>query len=522
MKMKKVVLILSVFAITFATNSCSDQFDDIDTNPNSTEQALTYGLFNSANKELMDNTRDQWQSARITLPWVQYSAQRAYTEEDRYQYRLSTGVSLWSFSYRVAQDYKSIIDLNNDPATSVQMAKYGPKENQIAAARVMLSYVFLTLADSFGDIPYYSYGNQDADFQALNVNGQLQPKFASQQKVYADILKELKEASEMLDESEVVFNQGDVLFGSGEKLKKFANSLRLRVATRVKGVVPGAEAHIQDAIASGVMTSNDDNVGVGYENNLINPAPLFNDFRTRSDFAISKTFVDLLKGNTGNFDLDPRLFKFATPKGTPKATILDGSAPESTDPADFNGMPYGIPSSLAPSQASTANFFSKNILKPDYTEILMEYSEVQFLLAEANGWSQTNYVNGVRASMQRWGVPSAAIDTYVASLPAASKENVLTQKYITLFMQPYEAWAEYRRTGYPNTLLLPGQTGTLNVASGGDTTYTFTSLIAGLTDLPKRLFYPTSVQTLNTANYQAASAAIGGDKMDSKLIWDNN
>lgn len=522
MKMKKVFLILSVFAITFATNSCSDKFDEIDINPNSTEQALTYGLFNSANKELMDNTRDQWQSGRITLPWVQYSAQRAYTEEDRYQYRLSTGVSLWSFSYRVAQDYKTIIDLNTNPATSVQMENYGPKENQIAASRVMLSYVFLTLADSFGDIPYYSYANKDADFQALNVNSQLQPKFASQQKVYADILKELKEASEMVDETEVVFTQGDVLFGSGEKLKRFANSLRLRVATRVKGVVPGAEAHIQNAIASGVMQSNDDNVGLSYENNLINPAPLFDAFRTRSDFAISKTFVDLLKGNTGNFDLDPRLFKFATPKGTPKAQILDGSAPESSNPSDFNGMPYGIPSSIAPSQASSANFFSKNILKPNYTEILMEYSEVQFLLAEANGWSQTNYVNGVRASMERWGVATADINSYVASLPAASKENVLTQKYITLFMQPYEAWAEYRRTGYPNTLLLPGQTGTLNVASGGATTYTFNSLIAGLTDLPKRLFYPTSVQTLNTVNYQAAAAAIGGDKMDTKLIWDTN
>ncbi|WP_279196964.1 SusD/RagB family nutrient-binding outer membrane lipoprotein [Chryseobacterium indoltheticum] len=518
--MKKIVLILSIVGVTF--NSCSDKFDEIDINPNSTEQALTYGLFNNANKELMDNTRDQWQSARITLPWVQYSAQRAYTEEDRYQYRLSTGVSLWSFSYRVAQDYKNIIDLNTDPATSTKMAVYGPTENQIAASRVMLSYVFLTLADSFGDIPYYSYGNKDADFQALNVDAQLQPKFASQQKVYADILKELKEASEMIDENEVVFTQGDVLFGSGEKLKRFANSLRLRVATRVKGSVQGAEAHIQDAISSGVMQSNDDNVGLSYENNLVNPSPLFNDFRTRSDFAISKTFVDLLKGNSGNFDLDPRLFKFATPRGTAKASILDGSAPESTNPADFSGMPYGIPSSLAPSQASSSNFFSKNILKPDYTEILMEYSEVQFLLAEANGWSQTNYVNGVRASMQRWGVATANIDTYIASLPAASKENVLTQKYITLFMQPYEAWAEYRRTGYPNTLLLPGQTGTLNVAAGGETTYIFTSLIAGLTDLPTRLFYPTSVQTLNTANYQAASAAIGGDKMNTKLIWDTN
>lgn len=532
--MKKIILILSVLAVTFVSNSCADKFDEIDVNPNSTNKPLSYGIFNSANKELMDNTRDEWQSGRIVLPWVQYSAQRAYTEEDRYQYRLSTGVSLWSFSYRVAQDYKQIIDLNTDPATSAQMAVYGPNKNQIAAARVMLSYVFLNLADSFGDIPYWSYGNKDADFQALNIDMTLQPKFASQQKVYADIMKELKESAEMIDVNSAVFTQGDVLFGSGEKLKKFANSLRLRVATRVKGVVPGAEAHITDAIASGVMTSNADNVGLKYENNLVNPSPLYDNFRTRSDFAVSKTFVDLLKGNSGNFGLDPRLFKYATKSklsaaeladGTNKSLkdrILDGSITESTDPNDYKGMPYGIPSSLAPSQASSSNFFSKNILKPDYTEILMEYSEVEFLLSEANGWSQSNYAKGVRASMERWGVDAATINSFVSALPAASKANVLTQKYISLFMQPYEAWAEYRRTGYPNTLLLPGQTGTLNVASGGSTTYTFTSLIAGLTDLPTRLFYPTTVQTLNTANYQAASNAIGGDKMDTKLIWDKN
>lgn len=532
--MKKIVIILSVIALGFGTNSCSDKFDEIDINPNSTEKPLSYGVFNSANKELMDNTRDQWQSARITLPWVQYSAQRAYTEEDRYQYRLTTGNALWSFSYRVAKDYKTIIDLNEDPQTKLQTANYGPPENQIAAARVMLSYVFLNLADSFGDIPYYSYGNQDPDFQALNIDLTLQPKFASQQKVYRDIMNELKEASEMISVNDAVFSQGDVLFGSGAKLKKFANSLRLRVATRVKGVIPEAAAHIQDAIASGVMTSNDDTVGLKYENNLVNPSPLYNDFRTRSDFAISKTFVDLLKGNTGNFGLDPRLFKFASKSKlspaeesdgtnrTLRQRILDGSLIESTDPNDFNGMPYGIPSSLAPSQASSANFFSKNILKPDYTEIFMEYAEVQFLLAEANGWSQTNYVNGVRASMERWGVPAADITAYISTLPPASQQNVLTQKYIALFMQPYEAWAEYRRTGYPNTLLLPGQTGTLNVAAGGNTTYTFTSLIAGLTDLPKRLFYPTTVQTLNPVNYQSASTAIGGDKMDTKLIWDTN
>lgn len=519
--MKKIIYIISAVTMLFSINSCADRFEDIDVNTNQTKNPLSYGIFNSANKEYMDEMRGSFSSGRVALPWVQYSAQRAYTEEDRYQYRIPSGATIWSISYRVAQDYKQIIDLNTDPATKGPMSAYGPNENQIAAARTMLAYVFLNLADTYGDVPYYSYGNTDPDFQALSINTELQPKFASQAKIYADILKELKESSMMIVPGKV-FTSGDVLFGSSDKLKKFTNSLRLRVATRVKGVVPGAEAAITESIASGVMTSNADNVGVGYQDDLVNPSPMYTDFRTRSDLAISKTFVELLKGTRGNFGLDPRLFQYATPVGVPKAQILAGTSPTSTNPADFNGMPYGIISSAAPSQAASSNFFSKNVYKKNYKEMFMEYSEVEFLLSEANGWSQTNYVNGVKASMEKWGVPAADITSFVATLPAATKETVLNQKYVALYMQPYEAWAEYRRTGYPSTLLLPGQSGTYNVPYEGNSTYTFTSLIDGLTDLPARLFYPTSTQSLNRVNYEAASAAIGGDKMNTKLIWDKN
>jgi hypothetical protein len=522
--MKKIFSILTLAGLSLALNSCADKFDEIDANPNSTENPLPTGLFNNGNKEYMDYTRDGWVSGRMMLPFIQYSAQRQYTEEDRYQYRLTTGTQLWTRTYYVAQDYKKIIDLNTDPATKAQMANYGANANQIAASRIMLSYVFANLADAFGDIPYWSYGNKDADFQALNVDANLQPKFATQKKVYADILKELKEASEMIDGTQdVILTDGDQLFGSPAKLKTFANSLRLRIATRVKGVIPGAEAHIADAIASGVMTSNDDTVGLTYENNLVNPSPFFATYIERSDFAISKTFVQLLKGEKGNFGVDPRIFKYASPTSVKASNIRAQNMVEATDISQIKGMPYGVPTTLATSQAASSSYFGKSVLKPGYTEIFMEYAEVEFLLAEANGWSQDHYEKGVRASMERWGVPTTDIDTFVAALPAASKANVMNQKYVALFMQPNEAWSEYRRTGYPNTLLLPGQTADLNVPSAaGQTTYTFTSLIAGLTDVPTRIFYPTTVQTLNTANYQAASASIGGDQMNTKLIWDTN
>lgn len=521
--MKKILYIMSAAMMTLSVNSCSDRFEEIDINPNQTQNPLSYGIFNSANKEYMDEMRGSFSSGRVTLPWVQYAAAQDYTEDNRYLYRVTYNATIWALHYRVAQDYKQIIDLNTNPATADAMSAYGPNENQIAAARTMLAYVFLNLADTFGDVPYYSYGNPDPDFQALSINTELQPKFASQAKIYADILKELGEASAMVKTDQKVFTQGDVLFGSGLKLKKFANSLRLRVATRVKGVVPGAEAAMAEAIASGVMTSNADNVGVEYEDNLVNPSPMYNAFRTRSDFGISKTFVDLLKGEKGNFGLDPRLFQYATPKGVVKSAILAGTSPVSTNPADYNGMPYGITSSDVASQVPSSNFFSKNVYKRNYKEMFMEYSEVEFLLSEANGWSQANYVKGVEASMQKWGVPTAAITSFISNLPAANKANVLNQKYVALYMQPYEAWAEYRRTGYPSTLLLPGQTGDFNVPTNdGRTTYVFTSLVPELTDLPTRLYYPTTAQTLNRINYEAAATAIGGDKITTKLIWDKN
>lgn len=515
----------AAFFTTTAVVSCTESFEEINTNPNNPEVALTYGIFNWANKSVTDVTRNSFESARVTLPWMQYSAQVAYTEEDRYQYRLTSGDALWNGLYTAASNYKQIIDINTDPATAVGASAYGSNANQIAASRVMLSYVFLNLVDTFGDVPYYSYGTQDADFQALNVNEYLKPKFAPQQKIYADILKELDEAADMVELGKPVFTQGDVLFdGDAEKLKKFANSLRLRVANRVKGVVPGAETHMADAVAGGVMTSNADNVGVTYENNRTNPSPMFNDFLTRSDFSVSKTFIDLLKGNTGGFGLDPRLFEFAAPMGTNKALIINNTYEQSTDPADYVGQPYGLDQSLSTSQSDKSNFFSSKIYRPDYTEILMEYSEVEFILSEMNGWSQANYENGVRASMEKWGVDATAIDAFVGALPAANAENVMTQKYVALFMQPYESWADYRRTGYPDTsvLLMPGETGQLNNPVEGVTTYTFVPLIADLTDLPTRLYYPTVIQTLNPENYAAASTAIGGDKMNTKLIWDNN
>ena len=79
-------------------------------------------------------------------------------------------------------------------------------------------------------------------------------------------LKELRESADMIVVSEPVFTSGDNIFnGDASKWKKFANSLILRVATRLKGVNPGlANSAISAAVNDGVMTSNDDNAAQSY------------------------------------------------------------------------------------------------------------------------------------------------------------------------------------------------------------------------------------------------------------------
>jgi hypothetical protein len=500
----KYILIIALVAVSF---SCETEYI---ANPNTPEVAPTYALMNRVQKRIMDDTRDQWFMGRSVLLWVQYLNQNAYTEEDRFQYRETTNKSGWDDLYKNAQDLIDIISFNTDEATKSSMQQYGPNENQIAAARILLSYVFLHATEVWGDVPYWSYGSQNESFQSNKVksDGIAAPKYASQADIYADLLKELKEAQAMIITSEKMVDGDNLFSGDATQWKKFANSLRLRIANRVKGVYPDATAHISEAISAGVMESNEDNAGVQYEANAVNGAPFYRAFvvDAREDFSPSYQLVQLLKGKTvDEVDLpygpDPRLNVY----------VADNE----------DGNKVGIPLVSASDEITDYTRWSipgDEILKPDYTEYYMEYSEVCFLLSEINNWDQAWYEKGVRASLEKWGVAEADIASFVANLPAASQETVLTQKYVALFMQPLEAWSEYRRTGYPKTLIMPGQTYTYTDDLGESTEFTFDPIV-DITDLPSRTNYLLNEASINSANVNAAASAIGGDELDSKLWW---
>lgn len=517
--MKRIYSLLTLVGLIILLNvGCTKDFNEINTDPNRPTVVPTTNLIVTAERSLLDDIRDEWFSGRGGLLYAQYWAQRNYTSEDRYALRDGTNNNYWRLIYTDIMSLEEIIKLNTDESTKALMSKYGNNANQIAAATGLKLWAVQLLTDTYGDIPYS---------EAFNAEENPSPKYDAQKDIYKDMLVKLKAAAEMINEDEAAFTAGDIIYGGDASLwKKFINSLRLRVALRLSKVTDSEIVALRDATIAelksgvGVFQSNDDNAAVKYLGDNQSNAPLNDAFVTsaRNDFTVTKQFVDLLKGENDVINnktnpflglVDPRMYLWV-----PKSNA-----------GTYNGIPYGISDVDAAGIWSTiprpvANLrpsltVYNMVINGDASLYYMEYAEVCFMLSEVNNWDQSWYVKGVEASMQRWGVEQADIDAYVATLPAANAENVLTQKYIAHYMDGFEAWADWRRTGFPKNLVQPGElTGPLKDGSYKP----FTPIIG--TAIPRRVTYPVQEFTINKTNVEAAKARMTGNELSTKVWWD--
>jgi hypothetical protein len=433
---------------------------------------------------------------------------------------------------------QEIIKLNTNADTKAKAAVYGNNNNQIAVATILKIWACQMMADTWGDIPYSQAFQGDVD-PSISIPT---PKYDKLTDIYAAFQTQLKTAVDMIDVNAAGFTSGDNVFGGDMTLwKKFGNSLRLRVAMRISNTDNYAAAR---AIAGeeGIefMTSNADNAAFPYIGQAPNNSPLYDAWWTsaRNDFTVAKPFINILKGVNDTLNnkinpffglIDPRLQMYTRdrPAGSGK----------------YFGIPYGMTEGqtqaywnqkLAPSYYGAAAYSSVTapvILNAKYAPVYMEYAEVEFMLSELNNWDQGHYKAGIEASINHWrdvcinleGWSATAVtdfntqrDAYLAAVPAANKETVMTQKYLAFFDQAYQAWFEYNRTGEPRFLLKPGEK--TSVASDG-TPILFIPLVT-VTNLPYRMTYPQQEYTVNGSNVNAAAATIGGDKMTTKLFWE--
>lgn len=472
------------FALLLTAVSCKDltEFGDINTSPNSPSQPTTSSLLTGALSSYTFGIGATSGSGNAMAPnmYVQHFGDITYIEESRYK------TVFWNYTgfyTGTLNNLSTIIKLNTDDATKVTSAANGSNANQIAIARILKAYMFLHITDRWGDIPYS---------QALKGKDNFTPGFDKQQDIYTDLFKELKEAAAQFDGGATV--KGDILLsGDAAKWKKFAASTRAIMAMRLSKIDPAkGKAELVSALADGVLTSNADNITYKYLKDVNYENPLYNNYITtnRKDFALSSTFVNYLKKVS-----DPRLPAYGD------KTIVD----------TFRGVPYGV---FPPTwKAQDVSLAATSVRPQDGSVNIITYAQMLFTQAEAIklGWitgdAKKMYEDAIKASMEQWGTYTAtSFATYIAKpevayTDAKALEYIGTQKWIALFYQGYEAWAEWRRTGYPVLTPAPQPLNT----SG---------------QIPRRMGYPTTETTLNKVNYDAVIGRQGADNQDTRVWWD--
>jgi hypothetical protein len=347
----------------------------------------------------------------------------------------------------------------------------------------------------WGDVPYS---------QAIkgSTGGIFSPVYDKQQDIYMSpngILDNLDKAIALLSTTKDVI-AGDILYkGDLSKWVRFAGSLKVRYLVRVSKKV-NVSAALQDLVSkNNLLRSNSDNAVIPFLTSAPNQWFLINEREGRyADVRMSKTSENIFTGLN-----DARLGVFFKP--TAASVIANNPA--------FKGLPNGL-------SRESQNSFNLNDIsligrlfrdEPQGVNApLMTYAELQFLLAEAaqkgliTGSANTYYQAGIQASHDYYKVNVPAgyfARTDVALNGTDNLRKIITQKWISNFMNGYEAWLDVRRTGFP---VLPIPKDNLNADR-----------------FPVRFRYPDIEQAANKKNYTEAAARIGGDTYNSKGWWEN-
>ena len=473
-----------IFLSGVLVTSCVDTLDDYNVDRKRPGTAPPETLFTSALKQLTDAITTPNVNNNNFRLYIQQWATTTYLQEPRYD--MTSRIipqNLWQSLYKdvIADLHESKRLMEEDDLMAAD-----DKAIRIAQIEIIEVYAWSVLVNTFGNVPYT---------EALDYENPV-PVYDDAATIYDDLFNRLDAALTALAGEGDGFGAADVLYnGDVDQWIKFGNSLKLKMAMVLADVDGTKAATLSEQAAPNVFTGNEDNARFPY---LASP-PNYNQiaanlnpaFSTRQDYVIASAFIDAMNDRN-----DPRRpFYFSTVNG------------------QYIGGNYGFANAYA-----DYSHVSDKIMAPDFEALLLDYSEVEFLLAEAvergyavGGTVEEHYNAAVTASILYWGGTADEAAAYlsqpnVAYATAGSnyKEKIGVQKWIALNNRGLDAWIEWRKFDYP--VLLP--------PTGG-------SVPVGL-QIPVRLIYPINEQTLNGENRNAAAAAIGNDLATTRLWWDVN
>lgn len=441
---------------------------------------------------------------------AQHLAESQYTDEDIYQ-RLDGTVTDGSFVGAYTSELSNFQAVVGAGKAAGEPLLWGP-------AQVMRSLVFGYVTDVWGDVPYSQALKLQAEEPIAN------PAYDPQKDIYAGLFKDLAEAVTAMAAGGVQNLGGaDPIYGGdGLKWRRFGNSLRARYAMRLANVDPTtARAELTAAINApgGLMQSNADNAKIEWPGDGVYDNPWSANNKSRDDHRLSKSLMDQMVPFN-----DPRVPVYAQPTQCftqPNAPGCPASPPQ------YAGLQNALTSDESATLGKVASrpgevFYSTpdfcincpSLPGASFPSFVQTYAEVSFILAEAaqRGWvsgsAASYYEQGIRASMEQWGVTNqAAINAFLANSAIAYQggtpglRQIALQKWIALFTDGIQAWSEWRRTCVPETVK-PGPAAIINT-------------------VPRRYQYSVREKSVNTANVDAAIARQGPDEFTTRFYWDS-
>jgi hypothetical protein len=488
--MKKILLKTVVLAMLFQITSCRD-LTDLNVDPNnptnvSSNYILTYVLTSTA--KTYKSLGDHKTGVAGAMQYNQMGTNDGMPEVNQYLWTNSSWAGYYDILRNVEIIHEKSIAENNKFFEAISLT--------------MRAFLFGTLTDVFGDVPY--------SVSLKAPEGIYFSKYDDQKSIYKGVLADLKSAELILGDAGIVNHKiaasADIMYGGDPvKWRKFVNSLRMRYCMRLidkKTDLSSLGVDIVsefNAAASQTFTSNADNAVVNYLGTTANNSAkggLLNTSNPEYQTKPCKTMVDELKSYN-----DPRLHRWAIPVQSKWDLIAKTSTDitvknwfgetftvkilPTTDTSLDTSLYVGLPANIALFNAQTYNkgagpAFSQPERSPYISYLhsrfransetyikmdLIMYSEVEFLLAEAaqrGSFSvsdpETHYKNGIVASLNRWGVTDGSngfsFSAYYSnpkvsySLASNKLERIMDQKWISLWLY-VESWFDYRRTGYP-------------------------------------------------------------------------
>jgi hypothetical protein len=517
MKTNKLLnVILSGALMLYIFSACTSDFEEINTNDKVLAELDQATIGNVYAYTQYNGLMNGWafqtsQNLFADLYCQYYSNVQTKFPSDRHTLVGGWLDGAWRDFYGSSAANLDIVLKETDPSVAPELA--GPH----ALALIWKVYIYHRITDYWGPIPYSAVGN-----------GESSVPYDSQEDIYTDFFIQLDDAISYLKANSGgnTYGAHDQIFGGdNSKWLKFANTLKLRLAMRISKIEPAkAKTAAEEAVADGVMLTNADNAIFKTTANSWNA---LNIMLPWNEFRMSASMESVLKGYN-----DPRMGDFFSPT----RNSVEAGSPE------WKGLLNGY--TIAGLSAADLHYNELSMMGPRWDNVAAQAynpvevilaSEAYFLRAEGalKGWNMLGtakefYNLGMEMSLAFWGATPDEIATYkintdvpvathdadlpmtdipvlFGDTPDVQLEQIITQKWLALYPDGWEAWADARRTDLPKL---------------------YDRLASDNTDVPpnammRRIDFVDNEYNTNADAVEAAKGMLSGpDNGATRLWWD--